>query len=834
MDMSLWKSVRRSSFLFISVSFLLIGGVGLYLLEKVEGEESLNEQAAREIHELNQELLSGQIIMTRLRAINKAKSPTPEFRQQWNEYLPRYNERIENLFKNPSRGIFGSLNLSSALYSNQWHLDETLKHDIKLKKTLLQKVGSPNYQNFKNLFKDVERYTHRTLDQIKPFKNELLSNIKYLQQVKSIIISGISFLFLSLLASIYFIIFKPWRQSYRDLENEKLVLQDVLRESELRGNTFSWEVNYDTKVVKRSNQLHGIFEVEDESDDFLIYDEISLLKEEYQMAFSSAIDSCALKGDLLDIQVCLQAKNKKLYWFHYYARRVVQGKTTFIKGTVKDISHQKLAETRFQKIFNVYETPCLIFGEGQIRAMNQSALEFLGVHSMDELDKLHPAILFPLYQMDGNSSLDKLKSTLVEVRNGKEVSEDWSFQTRNKRDVVGRTTIIHLPYTDSELFLMIINDDTQKVDFERRLVDANRRALQARRLKLEYVTQVGIILQDLTKVLKEELKTNEGHDLGHKEKIAKIQAEVDELWQENLTQSMDETSNINLTNLDDLTESLYGRWREMAQEHNCQFSFLEPQFKERYFWLDSANLRLAMMAVVEAAIKESPEKQVSLSLNTDFKNGRHGKLRFLVQTNNPNWPGENWRKLVVGHREDREGAFNKPLSLANFFNIIEILQGETFFERNGDDSLVGFEFSVERAIGLTSEDIQRTYHGQVEGQQSFSISASDIWSHFGGDWDVIENTIKDFLDYYPSAIADLIYYLRAKNSQGLVDTATDLYGVLSHFPFFNSIERIIRIQKYSRYLKFEHVEDEIEALSYDLNLFSRALQDFLPEERRVA
>jgi hypothetical protein len=165
------------------------------------------------------------------------------------------------------------------------------------------------------------------------------------------------------------------------------------------------------------------------------------------------------------------------------------------------------------------------------------------------------------------------------------------------------------------------------------------------------------------------------------------------------------------------------------------------------------------------------------------------------------------------------GARFKPLSLAIFFNIIEILQGETFIERNGDDSLVGFEFSVERAIGLTSDDIQRTYQGYGEGQQSFTISASDIWSHFGGDWDVIENTIKDFLDYYPMAIADLLYYLRAKNSDGLVNTATDLYGVLSHFPFFNSIERIIRIQKYSRYLKFEHVEDEIEALSYDLNLF---------------
>jgi hypothetical protein len=118
--------------------------------------------------------------------------------------------------------------LSSALYSNQWHLDETLKHDLKLKKTLLQKMGSSSYQDFNDLFKSIERYTRRTFDQIKPFNSELLKNIQYLQKVKSFILTGISFLFLSLLASIYFVIFRPWRKSYQDLENEKLVLQDVL------------------------------------------------------------------------------------------------------------------------------------------------------------------------------------------------------------------------------------------------------------------------------------------------------------------------------------------------------------------------------------------------------------------------------------------------------------------------------------------------------------------------------------------------------------------------------------------------------------------------------
>lgn len=834
MDKSFLKVMRRSSFLFISLSFLIIGGLGVYSLFKIQEEGQHNREAARQLYKIREELHKGQLLISRLKIQNKRYLPSKEFRRQWNELLPQYNNRVEKLFDNESQGVFGSLNISSLLYSNKWHLDEILNHDLKLKKTLLQSIGKTNSREFSLLLKEVESYTSRTIDQLKPFGQEVDKNIEYLRGVHSIILGIVSFLFLSLLVTVYFTIYRPWRESYSELSNEKLVLQDVLRESEIRGNTFSWELNYDTKVVQRSEQLHGIYQIDDESEIFLIYDEVSLLRQDFQAPFNASIDACALKGELLDIQVCLQAKNNKVYWFHYYGKRVQEGKSTYIKGTVRDISTQKLAEERFQKIFDIYESPCLIFGEGQIKAMNESALHFLGVENLDEIDKLHPAILFPLYQMDGKSSLDKLKVTLDEVRKGKDSSEEWTFQTRGGRDLVGRATIIHLPYTESENFLMMINDDSQKVEFERRLVDANRRALQARRMKLEYVTQVGIVLQDLTNVLKEEINRPNKEEYGHRERLEKISAEVDELWNENLSQSMDETSNITLTNIEELSFSLINRYEEMAHDQKCKFEFNKPTFHERFFWLDSAKFRLAMMGIVEGAMAASQGHEITCFLESDFKGGRHGKLRFSVKTNNPNWPGEDWRKLTIAHRKDRDDYYKKPLSLGNFFNIIEILQGEVFFERLGDENIVGFEFYAERAIGLTSEDIKKSYQRNSDNLSQYNISASDIWSHFGGDWDVIENTIKDFLEYYPSALADLLYYLRAKDSEMLVNTATDLYGVLSHFPFFTSIERIIRIQKFSRFLKFDYVEEEIEALSYDMSGFARALQEFLPEEKRLA
>lgn len=755
----------------------------------------------------------------------------------WTQNTEEFKRSIDALINLPSKGHLGSSKISGLYYSPRWHLDETVQHHIKLHETLSKKFKNKKFTQFKEVAQDIENRVPQILDRLRPFKNQLNSNLQYLSNLENIILLVVASLFGLLLLTVYFLIYSPWKKSYLELEEEKGTLQDVLKESELRGNTFSWEVNYETKETKRSNYLSGIFELEEESDTFFLYDEVSLLLPEHQERFMLAVDSCALKGEILDIQVSMQTKNKKMYWFHYYGKRVENKKKVFIKGTVRDISHQKLAETRFERIFEAHETPCLIFGEGQIRHMNEAALRFMGVEEVTQLDKLHPAILFPLYQMDGNSSLDKLKGVLDDVREGKVSSEDWTFQTYLKRDIVCRTTIVHLPYPDSELFLMIIVDDSQRVSYERRLVDANRRALHARRMKLEYVTQVGIILQDTLEVLKEEVASHNEVDLGHQEKLLSIQKELDKLWHDNLSQSFDEGSHIMLTNLEELLKSFEARWKNLASEKGNEFELTFPVESERYFWLDSSKLRLALLSIVEGALSNSQNSKIELNVSSKFAGGRHGKLILTLKNTNLEWPGQEWRKLIVSRNERLDNQSRQPLSLANFFNIVEILQGEIYFDKTEFESVVGFQFHVERAVGISQEELARSTKNAKMGQSNdlkLNISASDIWSHFGGDWDIIENTIKDFMDYYPTALADMLYYLRMKNSEELVNTASDLYGVLSHFPFFKPIEKVVLIQKYSRFLKFDKVEEEIEGLSYDLSLFARALQEFLPDEKNLS
>ncbi|MCF8058870.1 MAG: hypothetical protein K9K67_06225 [Bacteriovoracaceae bacterium] len=837
MGIKITKGFKRSSFLFMSLGFIIVGSLGLYALIKTEMETKLNADALIDLTEIKNQISSELFYLQKYSGniARKRKVNHQMFKADLKKRHLRLKESASHLWSNESAGFLGSLKVSTLFFSNEWLLDENLNHLLKINKTITGHFDNKSWDELGPVFSAHEAHSIKTLDRLRPIIKALKKNREYLNLVKNIILSVVSFMFVAILGAVYFSIYRPWKKSYLELEVEKGRLQEILRESEIRGNTFSWEVNYQTKETKRSNHLSGIFEIREESESFFLYDEVSLFSEGFQEHFMKAVDRCASKGDILDIEISLQTKNKKNYWLHYYARRREVGKEIFISGTVRDITYQKLAEQRFELLFESIKTPCLIFGEGEIRSLNQAAIRFFGLTEMGQLDKLHPAILFPLYQMDGNSSLEKLRNTVNDLKVGKVITGDWSFQTNHGQDMVGNSTFMSIPFPEIDLHLMVITDDSQKIEYERRLVDANRRALHARRLKLEYVTKMGIILQDLSDIVKEEVIVHEKTDIGHFEKVKLIQDEINGLWDDNLNQSMDEGANIVLTNLHELMKSLERRWKSIAVETNNSFQLTYNKDAESFFWLDSSKLRLALMALVEGALKVGCEENIELIVETNFIGGRHGKVNFSLKHSNHTWPGDEWKKLIVTQKDRLDSQVRKPLSLANFFNIIEILQGEIFFEKTELTSIVGFQCYVERAVGLSQEDMKKG--SQVlndEKGPNFTLSASDIWSHFGGDWDIIETTIKDFIDYYPVALADMIYYLRMKNSEELVNISTDLYGVLSHFPFFNSIERIIRIQKFSHYLKFDKLEDEIEALSYDLSSFSRALQEFLPDEKNNA
>jgi PAS domain-containing protein len=559
--------------------------------------------------------------------------------------------------------------------------------------------------------------------------------------------------------------------------------------------------------------------------------------------FEAALENCALKGEVFDIQVDLVTKNKKRYWLHYYAKRKQVGGETLIVGTVRDITHQKLAEERFKILFEQLKIPALIFGDGQIRNVNESGQRYFGINESREYSNLHPAILFPLYQLDGHSSLEKLKSALGETKEGKVVHQDWLFQLNDGKEVAGLISLFNIPYPTVDLHIMLIHDDSKRFEFERRLVDTNRKALHARRVKLEYITQMGVVLDELVDLVDTEIRENEKVELGHAHKLREIKTQLEYLWGENINHGLAESSNTVLTDFKSMMDGLHKRWTRSAKEKLSEVDCKYFEDVDQYLWLDSIKLKLALNNLVMGAIDYKERSHIEIEVKTKFQNSRYGKISFLVKTTAKNWIQSDWTVLSqISNKpsEDKGIAAMRTSRIedlrvrenTDFINLVELLQGEVFFDRDEETVGIGFSCAIERVIGVSSDILNDVTENP--GDQENTISASEIWSHFGGDWDIIENTIKDFFDYYPTAISDLYYYLEDKNSEKILEISTDLYGVITHFPFFSAIERVVRIQKYSKYLHFDKIENELTLLNHELNSFHRALSDFLPQKRLKA
>ncbi len=834
--LSVNKSIR-TPFLLITTSFVAIGFLGLFFLVQIQKSIDEASLSLNQLEGFYRTTLSVGRISDELARKNK-RIQSSAYLADFQKSSFEYHEYLHNLKNRNKNSYFNTNFFNDLLYDRNFDYLETFIHLGKVQKHMIQDLKRNGFVKNKNLFPQMRSYLIKTLDTSSPLLSKVRENRKGLEKIRYKILVGTCLSFFVLLLTVFYFVYIPWKKDYHYLERERSRLQGVIKESEIRGNTFSWEVNFETKLTKRSNFLSGIFEQEDASQVIHLDDEVNRFSPQSQKKFMTAFENCVKRGDILDVQVDLVTKNKKRYWLHYYAKKRSDLSQPLIVGTVRDITHQKLAEERFQTLFDNLQVPALLFGEGQIKAINQAGQLFFGVGEGLDYDKLHPAILFPLYQLDGRSSLERLKTSLSDTKEGKTVQQDWLFQVNNGREVAGSVSLFNIPFPEVDLHLMIIHDDSKRFEFERKLVDMSRKALHARRSKLEYITKVGILLDDLVDMVNEEISHHKQVELGQGDKLQTIKKQLEYLWGENINQGLKEGSQSILTDMNGFLKGLEKRWNRIALNGGSEVTVEIREGLDQYLWVDSIKLKLALNNLVNSALTFKDETKVHIRIDTKFTSTRHGILSFLVMTDAEGWVQTDWtilnhveNKPVKGfdtlHSQEALDYTTRNHKSSDFIGLVELLQGEVFFDHNDGMSGIGFYCAAERVIGVSPEELAKLQKESLQNEGK--VTASDIWSHFGGDWDIIENTTRDFLEYYPVAIADLYYYLQEKDGEELERVATELYGVITHFPFFTAIERIVRIQKYSRYLRFEKVEFELKALSSELSLFQRSLEEFVPE-----
>lgn len=176
-----------------------------------------------------------------------------------------------------------------------------------------------------------------------------------------------------------------------------------------------------------------------------------------------------------------------------------------------------------------------------------------------------------------------------------------------------------------------------------------------------------------------------------------------------------------------------------------------------------------------------------------------------------------------------------------FREIIAYLQGSLSFRKEEDGSIsTYFSIDVERSNKYSkSRDgevflIGESYQQDIEGGHHKKITPDDLWQHFGEDESLMRSLLKDFIDYYPIAVADMMIAIKEKDGTMLESHASNLYGVISYFPYFNSIERVLLLKKYGQFNRFHKAEEELYSLITELRKFEIAVDEVLLNLKTVA
>ena len=760
-------------------------------------------------------------------------------------------EMVREVQSYETKGLLGVPSIREIYFDSAWRVDEGFTHFRKMTESYVRLVKDHNRSDLRRIdryFLEIEKHGENLLNSLIPIQQELLmARDKYYEFITiNDYVFRVSVLLMAI--AVYFYLYRPWKKQVNEFTNESKRLKEILSESEKKGNIYTWELNYHTKEIMHSKHLASIFNLVDDSEFAYLYDEISSFDAKSRELFLEGIENCVHKEEELEITVHVTTKNKSSYWLRYNASKTLKGDQIWISGTVQDVTPIKVAEKRFDDLFNELNIPLIIFGDGHVREMNSSAQKFFGINEEESYKLLHPAVMFPLYQEDGRSSLEKLTQCLEEMQNHRSVKDTWSFHTAIHGTISAKTTMFNIMYNESNLHMMIISDNKESHDLEERLINAHRKAQYSRRSKIEYIVQNGVVLESLIESAEKAIsRINSEEDYSEAEKeidmkiIENIRDKAHKNWVDCIHRPIEEGYGHIIFDFEEMLNSLHRRWNRMTG-HDIRFK-LDASFLaegKKYFWGDILKIKAILIGVVDNALHTVTKGTVTIYLHHMTARSNQEHIKVEVSCDDPAWPGNDWSELK---NENSSHYMGELISPKKVFSLIEYVDGDLELHKSSKNLIhngkIKLSFSVRSVHGKMFKGDHEVYF-MMNREEYFvpynesAISSTEIWSHFGGDWDLIESAIRDFINYYPQVVSDIQFGLEEKDGDIIYNAASELYGVLTHFPFFKSIDRVVLMQKYGEYLKFSQIEAELDVLIKELLEFSNVLEEFLPQAKDQA
>lgn len=805
----------KSPILWISFTFLFVSILTLTVRNTVNSESLLLTEG---LIDIKSAVIYTQKISS-LTSLNLKNSQNESLKKA-ERLSDKYSQLLEKLKDNKSGNIFIDNSFKKIYYDEEFRIDEQFDHIEKLMKLYLKSINSSRKKEPIKLSLDIIESTQR-VSLFEPFLVQKVKNqIEKINTINSIVTYTLFLLIVLLIFFMFIYIYIPWKKELTLLKDEKDNLDEELKSSEQRTKVYSWRLSTHDMSIVRSDNLSILLNGEISDRKLALNDELKLFSKKSRTKFVESLDNVLEEGRTLDIEVEVTNTGRYTYWLHYYGH--YNKDKNIILGTVKDISDVRKAEQRFYKIFDYVPHPMVMILDDGIYRMNELAYKYLEISDRQKYQDTSYSLLFPMYQQDSTPSLKKIGDLKKQIAiSGRAITNDITFLCANGESVTTKTELFNISYNESSALILALSGESMRHQFERRLIEANRKALHERRKKAEYIAHYNTMITHLTDLMKENFSGTEEKKEVFELKLSSIFSKVDKIWQENLAYVVDGRNNILLTNAKVLFKELTQRWHSAALRNDVDIE-LELYENSNYYWMDIEKVKAAMNVIVHKAIRLNTKNKIKISVSIDDIGSRYGRFNFsLIDTSG------SYDFSVLESRD-----LNKKNSLFLVSEVIEFLQGK-LITHVGSENKISFSFDVERSNRETKSHNEVIYVGEFDDkphditEPSDYFTFDDIIAHFGGDKKVIQSLLKDFIDYYPVIITDMLMAIREKDGDELESRASDLYGVISYFPYFKSIERVILLKKYGLFNKFDRAEDELYALISELKKFEGLVDSVL-------
>jgi hypothetical protein len=707
------------------------------------------------------------------------------------------------------------------------HFSKTIKNDIKLREKNLSEVN------------EVEEKVIESSDSAILAMNPLIDGLgsEYRRLNKLIAAAYITlFIVFSLpLIFISFQIFAPLQLEHFSARREKENYERLMKVIESKGNHYTWKLDLTTRTIERSQMMLVLLGIENQDSNYKkLKDEYSFIEEEDRIIFEKALLKTENVGATFLAEVMVKAISGKEYWLKYEGEKVFEGEREIILGTVSNITNIKNAQERFLSLFDFTDQPSIIFSETEIVKANFAAQKYLDYENTQFLFSIHPAILSPIYQENGESTIEKIKNAIRTAKlEGKSVF-NWTFLKSTGETFNAKVKIFPLVFGNKDLTMMIVQDNYIVENLQRRLVHTERKYLFEKRRRVEFVSQISFKLQkdliDIFKHIKDKADQQFLNDFSFKARS---------LWKSVVFREIEDEPNVVVFDLKQTLEVMVETWEHFASAKKLKFI---PNFDGlskggELVWGDAQKIQAIFSILIEKMVAFTNEGEcirISIEKVKNVGRKRDYRISFVAK-------GELLSKEDISdnlkYESDNKGYVRdlKPLKKAIYY--VELLQGNLFVKSNHElGNKFQLDLFLEKAFIEESENkenfsmVDSSYDDRVKNIKG-NFSYTKFYRHLGGDWDTIQLVAYDFLDYYPKALANIQIAINDRNAKSLENEATSLYGALVYFPYYEILERVIILQKMGKLANFDAAEKNLNLLNSELGQLAQGLESFLSEEK---